>query len=152
MKYIASLDKKLKLRDDISISVRYADDTTLISSIFEELKISTKELEKACNKWGLKINPTKCAVMTPDNSDISIENQIVPKVEEFKFLGSLVPNCVSDVDKRISLASQAFGRLGSSVWTSRDISRALKIRLYKALILPIAIYGAETWTLKEQEI
>ena len=88
----------------------------------------------------------------PETENISIDNQTVPKVAEFKFLSSLVPNCASDVNKRISLASQAFGRLRKSVRISRDMSRALKIRLYKALILPIAIYGSETWTLREQEI
>ena len=136
----------------MSINVRYADDTTLVSAIFEKLKISTSELEKARRKWGLKINPTKCAVMTPETEDIMIDNQIVPKVTEFKFLGSLVPNSASDVTHRVSLASQAFGRLRNAIWTSRDMSRTLKIRLYKALILPIAIYGSETWTLREQEI
>ena len=64
----------------------------------------------------------------------------------FKFLGSIVPECSSDVKKIISMASQAFWRLRSNTWTSRLISRKLKIRLYKALIVPIALYGAETWT------
>ena len=90
--------------------------------------------------------------MTPETETILIDNQIVPKVEEFKFLGSLVPNCASDVNKRVSLASQSFGRLRNSVWISKGMSRALKIRLYKALILPIAIYGSESLTLREQEI
>ena len=39
-------------------------------------------------------------------------------------------------------------------WTNQDISRSLKVRIYKALILPIAIYGAdsaETWTLRQAD-
>ena len=44
IKDITSLDRELQLKDDKSISVRYADDTTLISAIFDKPKISTTEL------------------------------------------------------------------------------------------------------------
>ncbi len=60
-------------------------------------------------------------------------------------MGSMVPECAKDVNNRISIASRAFGRLRSEIWTSRRLSRKLKTRLYRALILPIATYGAETW-------
>lgn len=153
MKDINSLDRDFQLKDDMSIDIRYADDTTLISAVFEKLQMSTSELETACRKWGLKINPQKCAVMSPESMNrIKIDDQFVPKVSEFKFLGSNLPNCASDVLHRISMASQAFGRLRSSVWTSRDMSRKLKVRLYKALILPIATYGSETWTTRKEEM
>jgi len=153
MKELKSLDGHFQLTEDMSTDIRYADDTTLVSAVFGKLQQSTAELEKACRKWGLKINPLKCAVMSSEiNEEITIDNQIVPKVKEFKFLGSLVPGCASDVKNRISLASQAFGRLRNKIWTSRDVSRKLKIRLYKALILPIAVYGSETWTTRNEEM
>ena len=44
------------------------------------------------------------------------------------------------------MASQPFGRLRSNIWASCLISKKLKIRLDKALIVPIALYGAETWS------
>ena len=50
------------------------------------------------------------------------------------------------------MASQTFGRLREVIWTSRGISKKLKIRLYKALIIPIAIYGSDTWTMRQKEI
>lgn len=37
--------------------IRYADDTTLMDLFFDKLQISTNELEKACSKWGMKMNP-----------------------------------------------------------------------------------------------
>ena len=64
----------------MSIDTRYADDTTLVSAVFEKLQIATSELENACHKWGLKINPLKCAVLTTEKNDIKIGNYIVPKV------------------------------------------------------------------------
>ena len=134
MKEIKSLDNQFRLTDNMSIDIRYADDTTLVSAIFEKLQLATTELETACNKWGLKINPTKCAVISRERKDITIENEVVPKVKEFKFLGSLVPECTRDVSHRIAMASRAFNRLRSEIWTSRRISKKLKTRLYKALI------------------
>ena len=90
--------------------------------------------------------------MTPDRkAEIEIDNNVVPKVSKFKFLGSLVPDCSSDVQHRISMASQAFGRLRTT-WSSKDVSIKLKTRLYGAFILPIATYGSESWTTRPKEI
>ena len=86
--------------------------------------------------------------MTPDsNAEIEIDNNVVPKVS--KFLGSLVPDCSSDVQHRISMASQAFGRL-RTIWSSKDVSTHLNTRLYGALILPIATYVSESWTTRRK--
>ena len=68
----------------MSVDIRYADDTTLIYAVFEKLQLSTSELEQACQKCGLKINPLKCAIMTPDgNAEIEIDNNVVHKVQIF---------------------------------------------------------------------
>ena len=117
MKEVRSLDENFSMSAQMSTDIRYADDTTLISTIFNKLKIATGELEKACQKWGLKINPNKCAILSPEHdAEIEIDGEKVPKVDKFIFLGSLVPDCGSDVKRRISLASQAFGRLRSTIW------------------------------------
>ena len=90
--------------------------------------------------------------MTPDsNAEIEIDNNVVPKDSKFKFLGSIVLDCSSDVQHRISMASQAFGLL-RTIWSSKDVSIHLKTRLYGALILPIAIYGSESRTTRRKEI
>ena len=106
-----------------------------------------------CQKWGLKINPNKCAILSPEqDTEIKVDGKNVSKVDEFIFLGSIVPDLESDVKRRISPASQAFGRLKKTIWTSRSISRNLIVRLYRALILLIAIYGSEAWTTREKEM
>ena len=148
---LKSLDENFVIKNDISIDIRYADDSTLLSAIFEKLAISTAELETACLKWGMKINVGKCKIISNDQRDIMIEGSPVEKVREFTFLGSVIPGTESDVKRRIMLASTAFGRLKDTIWSRKDISRNLKMRLYKALILPIATYASETWTLRESE-
>ena len=151
MNDITSMDKKFKLCEHMPFNIRNADDTTLISTTFEKRKTSTLELDNACKKWGLKINPSKCATISPEKKDITIDNCPIKNVDEFKFLGSIVLNCASDVTRRVSIASQAFGCLRSSILTSREMSRSKKVCLYKMLILPIAIYSSETWALREQD-
>ena len=57
MKGVKSLNRYFQLNENMSVDIRYADDTTLLSAVFETLQLSTLELEQACQKWGLKINP-----------------------------------------------------------------------------------------------
>ena len=152
MKGVKSLNRDFQLNENMSVDIRYADDTTLISAVFEKLQLSTLELEQACQKWGLNINPLKCAIMTPDsNAEIEIDNNVVPKVSKFKFLGRLFRDCSLDVQHRISMESQAFGRL-RTIWSSKDVSIKLNTILYEALILPIVTNCSESWTIKLKEI
>ena len=89
--------------------------------------------------------------LTSDNSDIQIDGENAEKVNEFVFLGSLVPDTTKYVERRINLALSAFGRLSKQIWRNAQLSLNIKVRLYNALILPIATYASETWTLKESD-
>ena len=149
MKEQKSLD--LQMKNTLSVDIRYADDTTLISTVFNKLKISSGELEEACRKWGMKINRGKCKIISTSTDSIKIDGKNVDHVEEFVFLGSVVPDTSADVMRRIALAASAFGRLQKVIWDRHDISNHLKICLYNALILPIATYASETWTLKSED-
>nr|VZI01404.1 unnamed protein product [Spirometra erinaceieuropaei] len=51
-----------------------------------------------------------------------------------------------EVANRISKASQAFGRLRSTIWNRHGLQMSTKLKMYKAVILPTLLYGAETWT------
>ena len=149
---LESLQNDLTLDDRLSTDIRYADDTTLIALVFEKLKLSTTELEDACRKWGLKINDDKCKVIPSENDSIYINGNQVETVEKFVFLGSVVPNTSDDVARRIALAASAFGRLKEKIWTNNDLSYVIKTRLFYALIIPIAIYACETWSLKKVDM
>ena len=84
---------------DVHINnIRYADDTTLMDLVFEKLQETTTQLEKSCSRWGMKINPTKCKVMSSDERVITINNNVVDKVDECVFLGSSVPSVETDVN------------------------------------------------------
>ena len=150
MDEVKSLQEHATLDERLNIDIRYADDTTLIAAVFDKLQLSTNQLIEACKKFGLKVNSSKCKVMTEEVTPITIDGEQVEAVDSFVFLGSVIPSTSDDVKRRVALANTAFGRLRKNIWTRKDIQTRLKLRLYKALILPIATYGSETWTLTKQ--
>ena len=91
-----------------------------------------------------EINAEKLKVISDSTTNVTIENEEIEIVKKFIFLGSLVPNSSDDVKRRIALSNSVFGRLKKSLWSRRDISLKLKLRIYITLILPISIYGCET--------
>lgn len=96
-------------------SVKYADDITLISWIFEKLRLSTNELHQACNKWGIKTNNYKSKVLTSHPHNVGLDDQSIENVKDFVFLWSLILGSVSDFHWKIGLASTAFGRLKRTI-------------------------------------
>ena len=149
MKYLKSLNAELYRNDNLNIDIRYADDTKLLTVVFKKLRTSTKELESARKMWGMKIKGAKCKIISPQTSNIATDGKTVEVVEQFVLLGISVSDSSTYVSRRIALA--AFGWLYQSVWSQKKISRSLKVRLYRALVLPIVIYASETWTLKAED-
>ena len=96
----------------------------------------------------MKINGAKCKILSPSDQQINIDGQEVEHMKKFVSLGSVLPDSSADIKRRIALAS---GRLKEAIWKKWTISKPLKVRLYNALILPIATYAAETWTLKAED-
>nr|VZI16646.1 unnamed protein product [Spirometra erinaceieuropaei] len=113
----------------------------------------------ACEKFGLVINTQKTVVMLqpPSHSvtapnaspQIRVNGTQLQVVENFPYLGSTLSRNTkidNEVANRISKASQAFVRLQSTVWNRHGLQLSTKLKMYKAVILPTLLYGAETWT------
>jgi len=102
MTEVTTLDPHFRLMDGLSTDIRYADDTTRVSAVLQKLHLTNTELEKACSSWGLKSNPNKSAVISPERNE-EMETEMV----------DLVPKSSLDVNNRISMSLQAFGHLGT---------------------------------------
>nr|VZI25725.1 unnamed protein product [Spirometra erinaceieuropaei] len=88
----------------------------------------------AFENFGLVINTQKTVVMhRPPNNTATPTNAPQISIDD-------------EVASRISKASQAFGRLQSTVWNRHGLQLSTKLKMYKAVILPALLYGAETWT------
>nr|VZI45128.1 unnamed protein product [Spirometra erinaceieuropaei] len=137
----------------------FADDCALNTTSEEEMQRSMDLFSAACENFGLVINTQKTVVMhqPPPNSttalnsppQISVNGTQLQVVENFPYLGSTLSRNTKiddEVANRISKASQAFGRLQSTVWKRHGLQLSTKLKMYKAVILPTLLYGAETWT------
>ena len=78
---------------------------------------------------------------------ISIDGINLYAVEHFTYLGSVISNDATvskDLDNRLSKANSSFGRLSKTVWQSHLLPLFTKIQVYRAIIVPTLLYGAET--------
>ena len=105
--------------EEFSLSIKYANDSTLLALDFKKLQVVILELQQACLKWGMKINFDKCKVLTPSNDNIVIHGELLENVNNFIYLGSSIPDTTKDIERRIALALTAFGRLRKSIWSNR---------------------------------
>ena len=99
------------------------------------------------------MNAGKCKIMVSNNWEDSTvrtaEGTNVEVVEDFCYLGSYLSrtgNCDKECMIRIGKAASVFGRL-VNIWKSKNISLAVKIRLYESLVISTLLYGAESWPL-----
>ena len=75
MKDIGSLDRVLNMSKDMTLDINYADDTKLISTVFEKLQIATNQLNKACKRRGLKVQEH-----VPTQRQVCLDNEVIEKL------------------------------------------------------------------------
>ena len=136
----------------------YADDIDIIGRRKVDVETSFVEIERAADRIGLKINSTKTKYMLATRSDSTRQNfgqnVIIGQhnfevVKEFIYLGSAVnqSNTTSEeIIRRIVLGSRCLYGL-SKLLRSKHLSRSTKIQIYHSLILPIVMFGSESWEL-----
>ena len=130
-------------------NLRYADDTTLMAESEEELKSLLMKVKEESEKVGLKLNIQKTKIMA---SGPTTSWEIVETVSDFIFLGSkITADGVSshEIKRRLLLGGKVMTNLDSIL--SRDITLPTKVRLVKAMVFPVVMYGCESWTIKKVE-
>ncbi|CAH2235409.1 jg13268 [Pararge aegeria aegeria] len=115
------------------------------------------KMEDVSLEFGLKINRSKTKVMIVDrmNNNLPEVSKIAncEVVQSYVYLGALVSNnggCIDEIKRRMAISRSAMDKL-QKIWRNRNITKATKIRLVKALVFPIFLYASETWTLRESE-
>ena len=134
-------------------NLRYADDATLMAESVELKSLLMKvkeESEKVCLK--LNIQKTKIMASGPITS-WEIDGETVETVTVFIFLGSKITadgDCSHEIKRRLLLRRKVMTNLDSR-FKSRDITLPTKVRLVKAMVFPLVMYGCESWTVKKPE-
>jgi len=105
-------------------------------------------------KVGLKLNIQKMKIMASGPiTSWERDGETVETVSDFIFLGSQVSadgDCSHEIKRRLLLGRKVMTNL-DSILKSRDITLATKVRLVKAMVFPVVIYGCESWTVKKAE-
>ncbi|KAJ4441039.1 hypothetical protein ANN_10888 [Periplaneta americana] len=138
----------------------YADDVNMLGENPQTIRGNTEILLEPSKTIGLEVNPekTKYMIMSRDenivrNGNIKIGNLSFEEVEKFKYLGATVTNINDtreDIKNRINMGNDCYYSV-EKLLPSSLLSKNLKVRIYKTVILPVVLYGCETWTLTLRE-
>ena len=135
-------------------NLRYADDTTLMAESEEELTKLVMKVKEESEKVGLKLNIQRMKIMA-SGPIISweIDGETAETVSDFILWGSKTTadgDCSHEIKRRLILGRKVMTNL-DSIFKSRDITLPTKVRLVKAMVFPVVMYGCESWTVKKAE-
>ena len=135
-------------------NLRYADDTTLMAESEEELKNLLIKMKEESEKADLKLNIQKTKIMASSPiTSWEIDGETVETVSDFIFGGSKITadgDCSHEIKRHLLLGRKVMTNL-DSIFKSRDITLPTKVRLVKAMVFPVVMYGCESWTVKMAE-
>ena len=128
-------------------SLRYADDTTLMAESEEELKSLLMKVKEESEKAGLKLNIQKTKIMASGPiTSWKIDGETGETVTDFIFLGSKITadgDYSHEIKRCLLLGRKAMTNL-DSILKSSDITLPTKVRLVKAMVFLLVVYGCES--------
>ena len=120
----------------------------------EELKSLLIKVKEESEKAGFKLSFQKTKIMQSGPiTSWGIDGETVETVSDFILGGSKITadgDCSHEIKRCLLLGRKVMTNL-DSIFKSRDITMPTKVRLVKAMVFPVVIYGCESWTVKKAE-
>jgi hypothetical protein len=138
----------------------YADDVNIARENIDTKQRNTKALLDASKEVGLEVNTEKTKYMlvsrcqkAGQRQSIKIGDRSFESVAKFKYLGTTLTdqNCIHEEIKSTLNSGNACYHSIQSLLSSCLLSRNVKVKIYKTIILPVVLYGCETWSLMLRE-
>ena len=157
-----SVISNLEVRGNITTRLKqmcaYADDIVIIGRTKQVLIDTFSKLKQEALNAGLIVNNNKtkylyCTRKTTHPTHMDIGEEQFEQVNSFKYLGALVNSDNSieeEIKERIAAGNRAY-HVHKKLFTSKLISRNVKLQLYNTLILPTVTYASKTWVLKHDK-
>ena len=118
----------------------------------EELKSLLMKVKEETEKVGLKLNIQKTKIMASGPiTSWEIDGETVETVTDFISVGSKITadgDCSHEIKRPLLFGRKAMTNL-DSILKTRDITLPTKVRLIKAMVFPVVMYGCESWTRKK---
>ena len=112
------------------------------------------KVKEKSEKVGLKLNIQKMKIMASSPiTSWQIDGETVETVSEFIFLGPKITadgDCSHEIKRRLLIRRKVMTNIDSTL-KSRVITLPTKVRLVKAMVFPVVMYGCESWTVKKAE-
>ena len=120
----------------------------------DKLKSLLMKMKEEYEKVGLKLRIQKTKIMASGPiTSWQIDEDTMETVRDFIFLHSKITadgDCSHEIKRHLLLGRKAMAKLDSTL-KSRDITLPTKVRLVKAMVFPVVMYGYESWTIKQAE-
>ena len=134
----------------------YADGVNILGGSIHTVMENAEALLAVTREIGLEVSAdkTKYMVMSRDQNagrihSVRIDNSTFERVEEFKYLGTTLTNqnsIAEEIKSRLRSGNACYHSV-QNILSSRLLSKNLKIKIYRTIILPVVLYGYETWLL-----
>jgi sorting nexin-29 len=134
----------------------YADDVNILGGSVHTVKKNAETLVAATKETGLEVNAhkTKYMIVSRDQNagrihSMKMDNSSIEMVEDFKYLGITLTNQNSieeEIKSRLKLGTACYYSV-ENLLSSSLLSKTLKIKMYRTIILPVFLYRCETWSL-----
>ena len=112
------------------------------------------KVKEESKKVGLKLNIQKMKIMASGPiTSWELDGETVETASDFIYLGSKITvddDCSHEIKRRLLLGLKVMTSL-DSIFKSRDLTLLTKVRLVKAMVFPVVMYGCESWTVKKAE-
>ena len=152
------------------LALLYADDLLVMCDKISDLEKFISCFENVTQQYGLTMNIKKTCVMSlqqlkedqnkkvlkgqvinyDNDININIRNQKIETADSFTYLGCTITKDQrhdTEISVRITKASEAFNSLRHAIWHRKSVSITARLRIFRACVIPVLLYGSETWAL-----